>query len=165
LDPARERNLSVLQAELLSEHGGDALGDWRVDYLLAATPDYIYNSLVSTRLAPQVGRHRVGQLAPSGSDVDDWVGLSREWRGQFVGQPPISFSQMRERWKQGWRFSLANLPAGAQVETERSHSVAILLIHSNKELSFASPEGAALSAVGQDRLLVFEGPLASAGRA
>jgi len=158
LEPARQRNLSVLQAELLSEHGADALGDWRVDYLFAATPDYIYNSLLSTRLAPQIGRHRVVQLAPVGSDIDDWVGLSREWRGQFVGQPPMSFSQMRERFKQGWRFALAGPAGESQADTAAAQRVVLLFIHANKEITFASPEGAAPSNGDQDRLLVFEDP-------
>ncbi|HTV78276.1 MAG TPA: cation:proton antiporter [Steroidobacteraceae bacterium] len=158
LQTARDRNLSVLQAELLSEHGGDALADWRVDYLLAATPDYIYNSLICTRLAPDVGRHRVGQLVPPGSTVDDWVGLSREWRGQVVGQPPMSFSQMRERFRKGWRFALAGPAEEPASHAASARRVVLLFIRANGAITFASPEAADSAPADQDRLLVFEAP-------
>ncbi|HEX4049298.1 MAG TPA: sodium:proton antiporter [Steroidobacteraceae bacterium] len=159
LAPARERSLAVLQVELLSEHGADALGDWRVDYLLAATPDHIYNSLLSTRLAPTIGRHRVAQLAPTGGEMDDWVGLSREWRGQFVGHPPMSSAQLRERWKKGWRFRLVAASAADEAGAANADHVVILLIRSSGGLVFASPEGAALSPAEQDSLMVFEKPV------
>lgn len=169
LDPARKRELPVLQAELLSEHGTDQLADHRVDYLLAATPDDIYNSLVSTRLAPEIGRHRVMQLTPPG-EVDDWAGLSREWRGQWIGQPPLSFAQLRERWKHGWRFTLlpasdqAASPAKAGAESsdlgdpEALRRVTVLAVRPNGTLAFASPEGAPLTLGAQDRALIFEAP-------
>ncbi len=64
LDPARAEGIPVLQAELLSEHGEEELAGRAADWLLAATPDDIYNGLVCTRLAPELGRERVYQVAP-----------------------------------------------------------------------------------------------------
>src|SRR6185437_7410947 len=156
LDPARKRGLPVLQAELLSEHGTDALADRRVDYLMAATPDDIYNSLLCTRLAPEIGRHRVGQLSPVSGEVDEWVGLSREWRGQLIGAPALSFAQARERWKRGWRFSVVSadqLPA--QVTSTDTEQVIVLTLNPDGAVSFASPEGTPAPRGEKDRLLVF----------
>jgi hypothetical protein len=172
LDPARERQLPVLQAELLSEHGTDALTDRRVDYLLAATPDDIYNSLISTRLAPEIGRHRVVQLPPA-REMDEWVGLSREWRGQLVGQPPVSFAQLRDRWKRGWRFTLTAAgepmpdepPATDPPSTatrDAQQRVIFLAVRPSGALAFASPEGTAFSLGEQDRVLLFEAPAQTA---
>jgi len=81
LDSARQRRIPVLQAEILSEHGEDELAGRRIDYLLAATSNDVYNSLVCAKLAPALGRARVFQVAPAGGDIDGWVGLDREWRG------------------------------------------------------------------------------------
>ena len=86
LDPARERGVPVLQAELLSEHGEEELAGRAADWVLAATPDDIYNGLVCARLGPELGRERVYQVAPSARlDQRRWV--SRDWRGKVLGVP------------------------------------------------------------------------------
>ena len=83
LDQARAQHLPVLQAEILSEHGEEELEGRRVDYVFAASPDEIYNNLVCARLAPELGRERVFQLAPPSGRVDQRRGISREWRGKI----------------------------------------------------------------------------------
>ncbi len=156
LEPARKRRLPVLQAEILSEHGTEALSGLRVDYLLAATPDDVYNSLVCTRLAPELGRHRVFQLSPSGEEPDDWVGLSRDWRGQMIGSAALSFSTLRRRFRQGWAFSLVPAPlADRGTENRGEEPVRILVARPSGSLAFASTEGASVTAAENDRVLVF----------
>jgi NhaP-type Na+/H+ or K+/H+ antiporter len=148
LQTARAKNIPVLQAEVLSEHGEHSLARQRVDYLLAATPDDVYNSLVSTRLAPELGRNRIFQLAPSGSDLDDWVGHSRDWRGQVFGTPAPTFAFFRQRHKQGWRFSIS------AVETA-NESAMLSIIRQNGSLSVFSQESAQPAANAEDKILVF----------
>jgi NhaP-type Na+/H+ or K+/H+ antiporter len=106
LDPARRFGLPVLQAEILSEHGEEQLQGRPVDYLLATTPDEMYNGLVCTKLAPELGRQRVFQLAPPGRRIDAQRGLDRELRGRILGDPPIDFDTLEERFDAGWRFAI-----------------------------------------------------------
>lgn len=154
LDEARRRDLPVLQAEVLSEHGGHSLSGRRGDYLFAATPDDIYNSLVCTHLAPELGRHRAFQLRPSGGALDDWVGLSRERRGAILGMPALTFRTFSRRHKQGWRFSIVD-PSEAG-----SKDVPLLMaIRSDGGLLFASSEGAPVGNNNSDKFLVFTQPM------
>jgi hypothetical protein len=169
LDPARRHQLPSLQAELLSDHGTERLIDQRVDYLVAATPDDMYNSLISTRLAPEIGRNRVAQVAPS-TETDEWVGLSREWRGQLIGQPALNFAELRRRWQQGWRFALDQAPlegaapaddvapSSASSASASDQMILFLVVRADGRIAFASPEGATLSPDEQDRLLMFKAP-------
>jgi hypothetical protein len=65
---AESAGVPTLQAELLSRHAEEGLADQPPDYLLAATRDELYNALICTCLAPELGRERVYQLAPSGGE-------------------------------------------------------------------------------------------------
>jgi hypothetical protein len=111
LNPAREAGMPVLQAEILSEQGQEQLHGRPVDYVLAATPDEMYNGLVCTRLAPELGRQRVFQLAPPGRRVDLQRGLDRELRGRILGNPPLDFDTLQTRFDAGWRFSIGTAEA------------------------------------------------------
>ena len=102
---ARARGVAVLQAELLSTHGRDALDDWPVDYLLATTPDAIYNGMVCAHLAPELGRERVFQISPGGSHTDRHAGLSRDIRGKMLGEAGWEFGLFERRYEAGWRFA------------------------------------------------------------
>lgn len=156
LDPARRLRLPVLQAELLSEHGADALEGWRIDYVLVATPDELYNSLVSTRLIPDLGRHRVFQLGTASTEADEWVGHSQELRGQILGNPALSFSEIRKRYRQGWRFSFVG---DGDKGGETAEIVEILLVRGNGTISFATEAATWDRGTEDGRLLVFAAPL------
>jgi hypothetical protein len=65
LQTAGDAGVPTLQAELLSRHAEEGPADHPPDHLLASTRDELYNALVCTRLAPEIGRERVYQLAPS----------------------------------------------------------------------------------------------------
>jgi hypothetical protein len=153
LDAARAQSIPVLQAEILSEHGEEELAGRRVDYLLAATQNDVYNSLVCAKLAPELGRNRVFQVAPSGGDVEEWVGLRNEWRGILVGSPPIDLATIRKRFKAGWRFVLRDLDAAADEAStpEPSDEIRLLNLRRNGDLAFASAESVPLSSAAEDR--------------
>jgi hypothetical protein len=106
LDEARAAGIPVLQAEILSNHGEEQLSGHAVDYLLAATPDEIYNGLVCARLMPELGRQRVFQLAPPGGRLDQRRGLNRDSRGRILGDPPIDYATLAARFAAGWRFAV-----------------------------------------------------------
>lgn len=106
LNEARALGIPVLQAEVLSEHGDEKLSGYAVDYLLAATPDEIYNSLVCTRMAPELGRQRVFQMATFAKKMDQRRGLDRDLRGRILGEPPIDFGMLERQHQEGWRFGI-----------------------------------------------------------
>ena len=172
LDPARERRIPVLQAEILSEHGEDELAGRRVDYLLAATQNDVYNSLVCAKLAPELGRSRVFQMAPAGGDIDLWVGLDREWRGLVVGRPPLDFPTARRRFKEGWRFALREhvepkfdddeeQKPGTLDEDCNDGEIGVLALRKDGALAIASREGGKISVAAGDRILVLAEPVRS----
>jgi sodium/hydrogen exchanger family protein/TrkA family protein len=137
LDPARALGLPVLQAELLSEHGEQELQGRPADWLLAATPDDIYNGLLCARLGPELGRERVYQLGPVGGlDQGRWV--SRDWRGKVLGAPPVDATRMAAQYEAGWRFAALTLEEDKMPE----NSVPILLIRRGGAMTLVSAEDA-----------------------
>ncbi len=165
LDEALEQGLPVLRTQILSEHGEDELAGRRVDYFLAATTNDVYNSLVCAKLSPEIGRARVFQMAPGNDDLESWLELDREWRGQIIGAPPLDFKLARKRFRSGWRFELREHGpkeenSGALLAaTECEGATAILAIRRNGDLSFTTTESPELTLEEGDRLLV----LAEAG--
>ena len=123
LDPAREMEVPFLQAEILSERGEEQLQGRPVDYLLAATPDEMYNGLICTRMGPELGRQRVFQLAPAGRRIDRRGGLSSEMRGRMLGSPPLDFDTLEAGFEQGWRFAVGD---DAASEAKTNHGVIAL---------------------------------------
>ena len=172
LDGARGRRIPVVQAEILSAHGEEELAGRRVDYLIAATQNDVYNSLVCAKLAPEVGRSRVFQLGSAGGDdQDEWVGTDREWRGQILGAPPLDFATARRRFKEGWRFVLrepveeeAAVAESVDDEARRRAEIALLCLRKNGEMGFVTEEGAKPTLAPGDRLLVLAAPEPAAAR-
>jgi NhaP-type Na+/H+ or K+/H+ antiporter len=118
LAPARALGLPVLQAELLSEHGEEALESRSIDWVLAATPNDIYNGLVCARLSPELGRERVFQTGPAGGlDPHRWV--SRDWRGKVLGVPPWEAASLSGRYAAGWRFAAVTVEENGVVPDGR----------------------------------------------
>ncbi len=164
LDAARALRLPVLQAEILSEHGEDELSGRRIDYLLAATPNDVYNSLVCAKLAPELGRARVFQMLPSHDDTEIWSSLGREWRGQVLGSPPLDFASARRQFRQGRRFMLktlteADVASDQNAETSNGArdddaAAVLLILRPNGDLAFASAESPDLALVAGDRALL-----------
>ncbi len=171
LDAARALRIPVLQAEILSEHGEDELAGRRIDYLLAATSNDVYNSLVCAKLAPELGRARVFQMRPSGDDIETWTSLGREWRGQVLGQPPLDFASARKRFRAGSRFTLhevTDVAATGDATADEGRAdevgVALLILRRNGDLLFASAEAPEVTPAPGDRILLLADP-ERAGRA
>jgi NhaP-type Na+/H+ or K+/H+ antiporter len=140
LDAARERGVPVLQAEILSAHGNEELEGRPVDYLIAATPDDIYNGLVCARLAPELGRERVLQISPGARHLDAQRGLSREARGKVMGNAAWDHAMFEESFARGWRFRVAEgprEPGDLALMTLRAGGA--ILIHSVEDPVDAAP--------------------------
>ena len=167
LDAARAQRIPVLQAEILSEHGEEELAGRRIDYLLAATPNDVYNSLVCAKLAPELGRARVFQMRPSGDDLETWVSLGREWRGQVLGVPPLDFASARRQFRAGARFTLREVTDAdvaaikdptADVARTEDVGVALMILRRNGDIVFASDEAPDLVPAPGDMTLLLADP-------
>ncbi len=160
LDGARERKIPVLQVEILSAHGEEELAGRRIDYLLAATPNDVYNSLVCAKLAPELGHGRVFQIAPAGGDIDAWVGLDGDWRGQVVGTPALDYAVARKRFRDGWRFVLAEHALDADAASLETYcdgdEIGLLALRPSGDIVFASREGAPVIVAAGDRVLLLK---------
>ncbi len=169
LASARAKGIPVLQAELLSEHGEESLGEYRVDYLFAATPNEIYNSLVCAKLGPHLGRGKIFQLAPAGGAGGERTDLDSEWRGHIVGSPPLDFAALRRVYRQGasafiFKSSedLADVEkpetAGTVDKTEGGYPETLIVIRGNGDLAFVSEELPAVVAGDGDQILRIKSP-------
>ena len=154
LRAARSAGVPTLQAELLSRHAEEGLADQPPDYLLAATRDELYNALVCTRLAPELGRERVYQLAPSADHLlHAETGVSRDLRGKVLADGDLDFETLAARHAAGWRFSVspaetAGFPANP----------CLLVVRSGGRLDFPSPEHELAEPEQGDRLVLLVAP-------
>jgi NhaP-type Na+/H+ or K+/H+ antiporter len=151
---AREAGVPTLQAELLSRSAEEGMADHPPDHLLAATRDELYNALVCTRLAPEIGRERVYQLAPSENHLlHADTGVSRDARGKVFGNADTSFDALAGRHEAGWRFVVTGPDA-----VERPNDVNLLAIKVDGSLEFVSVDHDENEVADGDRLLVLQAP-------
>ncbi|TNC07657.1 sodium:proton antiporter [Methylobacterium terricola] len=159
LRPARIGGVPTLQAELLSRHAEEGLADRPPDYLLAATRDELYNALVCTRLAPELGRERVYQLAPSADHLlHAETGVSRDVRGKVLGDGQLSFEAIATRHAAGWHFVISATEAARDRGTS-----CLLIIRSSGSLDFPSPEHELGEPLHGDKLVLFSPPIEDVG--
>lgn len=141
LGAARAAELPVLQGELISNHGSEALMERPVDYLLAATSDPMYNGLVCARLAPELGRERVFQLSPGAYRLDLHRGISREARGKVFGREDFDFELFERLWDAGWRFSVEVPDDAPEMGPDgQRHAIRLMLLRAGGMLAISSPE-------------------------
>ena len=151
LDAARIKGIPTLQAEVLSEQGMERLFEHRIDYLFAATQNDIYNALVCTKLAPELGRGKVFQLAPVGEALSEHASFDKEWRGHIVGVPPLRFTDLaNSRHSAASSFLLEELEADGDVGDDE---MALLVVRANGDLLFVSAEMPKAELVEGDRVL------------
>jgi NhaP-type Na+/H+ or K+/H+ antiporter len=140
LDQARALKVSVLQAEILSEQGSEELDGRAVDYVLATTPDDIYNGLVCARLAPELGMQHVLQLAPERGRLDLRRGLSRDSRGKVLGDASWNYAMFEEHYRRGWRFFVRAIEDEEALMSNAPGQIEVLIIRKHGQLIFPSVE-------------------------
>lgn len=159
---ARRRNLPTLQAEILSEHAEQRLAGYGMDYLLAATPDEIYNALVCVRHAPEFGRERVYQLAPAGGHPDPHRGTSRDWRGKVLADVSLRADLCERRYAEGWRFVAVGAEDAPPLDApDHGGRVPVLVVRRKGGLVFLSPESGRPDLEDGDRLILFQAAAAA----
>ncbi|MFT9331560.1 MAG: cation:proton antiporter, partial [Acetobacter persici] len=147
LQRAEKAGVPVLRAEVLSEEGAESLEERPGDYLIAATPDAIYNGLVCAHLAPHFGRQRVYQVSPGIARLDLYRGLSRDARGKVMGEPAWNFTLLDTLIREGWQFRSVEVTADNQASLlhESSNLLVFLVLQKGISMTIVSAEDEALS--------------------
>ena len=163
LAEARREGIDVLRIEALAEHGEQALKRRPNDYILAVTPDEIYNALLCAYLAPEIGRERVLQLpAGDGRLMDERRGLSRDVRGKLWPDDELTYAELEARYERGWRFRAMHMTEQDQQSDEvprTSRSRPTIIVRADGSLVPLSPEGSGNVRTGTaDAVVVFAAP-------
>ena len=161
LKAAREAGVPTLQAELLSQHAEEGLADHPPDHLLAATRDELYNALVCTRLAPELGRERVYQLAPSADHLlHEDTGVSRDARSKVLVDGELDFDALAGRHEAGWGFMIV------RAEEDRAEAdLHMLSVGADGTLDIISADHEAREASEGAKLLILRSSAAKFSRA
>ncbi len=108
LRAARLDGHEVFYGEVLSEKADYSLDHSKFNYIVAATPNDAYNSLVSVEFGPELGRDRVYQITNTESDDED-IGIAYTSRGRTLTSRGRTFDALTRDWWSGWRFRVTKL--------------------------------------------------------
>lgn len=106
---ARLEGHNIFYGEVLSENADHRLDHRKFTYLIAVTPNDAYNSLVCVEFAPELGRHRVFQMAGQDKDENDPNMITFTSRGRLLATVGRTFDALTQDWWKGWRFRSTTL--------------------------------------------------------
>jgi len=143
LKPARLADVPTYYGEILSEVTEHHLDLNRFGYLLAVSGNEAHNALVSTDLAPELGRAAIFQVNTRGKDDEDRRTVSYTLKGKtlFHSGPPLD--KLLSRHYDGWVYQRTKLSEEYPPERykEDIHDEAeIVLVVRKGVLMFASRE-------------------------
>lgn len=117
--------------EVLSEAADHRLDHARFGWLIAATPNAAYNALVCVEFAPELGRHRVFQVAAGDeAEAEERDGIAFTARGRTLAKRGRAFEQLAADFWGGWRFRTTGLTEEydlAAFRAERGEGVDLLI--------------------------------------
>ncbi|HHL42785.1 MAG TPA: sodium:proton antiporter, partial [Hellea balneolensis] len=141
---ARLEGLQVYYGEVLSENADYRLDHSAFSYLIAATPNDAYNSLVCVEFAPELGRHRVFQISGQENETADPEAIAFTARGRTLATHGRSFDVLTRDWWSGWRFRSTTLSEEYTFEDfikDRGEDIDILMAkRPDGSLDFQSPD-------------------------
>jgi len=141
---ARLEGHTVFYGEVLSENADHRLDHSAFAHLIAATPNDAYNALVCVEFAPELGRHRVFQVAGTEQDESDPATITFTARGRTLSTHGRSFDALTRDWWSGWRFRSTTLSDEYSFDDfigDRGEESDILLAkRPDGTLDFLSPE-------------------------
>ncbi len=144
LKAARLEGFKVFYGEVLSENADHRLDHSAFSYLIAATPNDAYNSLVCVEFAPELGRHRVFQIAGTELEEDDSSSITFTARGRILNTKGRTSDRLTRDWWSGWRFRSTRLGDEYTMEdflAERGEETIILMAkRPDGNLDFLTPE-------------------------
>lgn len=174
LKGARLDGHATFYGEVLSENADYRLDHSVFDYLIAASPNDAYNALACVEFAPELGRHRVFQVAGQELEDADSGSIAFTSRGRILLSKGRTFDGLTSDWWKGWRFRITTLSESYKLDNllqEREGLVDIILaqkpdgglefhqieqhsrIEGVKILSFSPPKPADLSDQAAEVLL------------
>ena len=128
---ARQEGHYVFYGEVLSEHADYSLDHSKFQHIIAATPNDAYNSLVCVEFAPELGRHRVFQLAGPEKDENEKTAITFTARGRILATHERNFDSLTQDWWGGYRFRTTTLSDEytlAEFISDRGEETDILLV-------------------------------------
>jgi len=159
LRPARLSGLDYFYGEILSESAEERLDLSDVGYLLAASDNDAYNSLVSSRFVPVLGRERVFQIANTMDD--DPKQVHRTLRGRVLFGKEARYEALLGRYYQGWRFQKTTITESFSADDYAKRmgedAMTMLLLRSSGALVFRQGDQALKPEAG-DTVIAFVSP-------
>ena len=142
---ARLEGLSTFYGEVLSENADYTMDHSAFNHIITATPNDAYNALVCVEFAPELGRHRVFQVAGQDKDDADGDGIAFTSRGRTLSSRGRSFDSLTRDWWSGWRFRSTKISENFTLDDfykTRGEDIDILLLRKpDGSLEFVQPGG------------------------
>lgn len=157
LKPARLANVPTYYGEILSEVTEHHLDLNRYGYLLAVSGNEAHNALVSTDLAPELGRAAIFQVNARGKEEDDRQALSYTLQGKTFLHSGAPLDELLRRHYSGWTYQRTKLSeeyTPDQYRKDLGKDYEIVLVIRKGVLTFASAEEKLEPAIG-DTVLAF----------
>jgi hypothetical protein len=157
LKPARLADVPTYYGEILSEVTEHHLDLNRYGYLLAVSGNEAHNALVSTDLAPELGRAAIYQVNARGKDEDDRQALSYTLQGRTFLHSGAPLDELLRRHYSGWTYQRTRLSEEyppKQYFEDLGKEYEIVLIIRKGVLQFASEEAPLTPEIG-DTVLAY----------
>lgn len=159
LRSARLGGIDYFYGEILSNVAEAQLDLSEIGYLLAATDNDAYNTLVCTRFVPVFGRDHVYQLQ-SGQDNDSKQ-LTETLGGRELANREAHYELLQQRYYQGWRFQKTPITESFSAEDYKARmggdAMPFLLIRASRALVLRHA-GKTLKPEPGDTMIAFVSP-------
>lgn len=158
LRDARLSGIPYFYGEILSELAEARLDLSDTGYLLAATDNDAYNTLVCSRFVAVFGREHVFQLHPG--QADDSKQLTNTLGGRTLPKG-ADYDQLLQRYYRGWRFQKTPITEGFSAEDYSTRigddAIPFLLLRASGALVLRG-EGKSLQPQPGDTMIAFVAP-------
>lgn len=144
LRQARLASVPVHYGEIASEEAEHNIEFNPYSFILAATDNFAYNTLVCSRFAHEFGRNGVVQLASDKDDESDPKAYSHTLRGRTLIGENASYDNLMAKHLQGWEFASVQLTDEFSyadfVSKHGDHAMPVLSISGSGRLYFNSAQ-------------------------
>ncbi len=157
LKPARLANVPTYYGEILSEVTEHHVDLNRFGYLLAVGGNESHNALVSTDLAPELGRASIFQVNARGKEEEDRQALSYTLQGRTFLHSAAPLDELQRRHYSGWVYQRTRLSEEYPPERyldDLGDEYEIVLVIRRDTLMFASKEAPLTPEIG-DTVLAY----------
>jgi NhaP-type Na+/H+ or K+/H+ antiporter len=162
LREVRKAGLPFYHGSILSEQTEYNLDTVPYEYLLAATDDNAYNSLVCTTFMPEYGRTNVFKVSPFHKNKNGKPEIVSKVGGRILFDKKFPMEDLNEKLEKGYVFRQTTLTPQYNykkyVEDKDDSTVFLYLIKPSGKLKFYSEEMRTVPTVG-DKIISFTPPV------